>query len=105
MFTGGRIMCTLTQQEFFAACRCREELKKLLKQYDDAVLVMDKLKEKYDKKIISFILSSSITTTPQKKIEDWAKKYNEKVGFLSPNLKVKTSKLMIESLIYLVNKK
>ncbi len=104
-------MCRLTKEQYHLCTLCRDDMKELLKTKEpDAVL--DALLEKYNIRIIDFVLTATIKNNGNIKGNfssqtiKWAERYYNTIGFLGENIKLtNASKFKVEALCMLAKRR
>lgn len=106
-------MCQLKRTEFNEAKRCKNNLHKLLYSETDIAIIADKILSIHTKSSVLMVLaatvlekSSIVNTEYSSYSTNWARKYRNKIGFLSESIKIQNAPTVkIENLIYFMTKK
>ena len=100
-------MCTLKKDEFFLCRRCKEELTLLLRTEAEPAIIADKLLKYYSVDIIILVLASNILTRNRyykadSQLLKWAKKYENKIGFLMESISFYISPKLLEEITIII---
>ena len=105
-------MCKMySRKEFSSAKSCKRDLKQIINS--EPAKIIDNLLSQYDREIIKLVLAATVlthntvlNTSYLQTIQDWAKKYEDKIGFLKSSIGLNVASVSkIQQLIYLINKK
>ena len=82
-------------------------MEKIIRSEDDPALIADKILSSYSFDVIILVLAANVlirkdTTKVNERIQKWAERYENKIGFLAKSFELRINGALLEELINLL---